>query len=1218
MNGYYGEDWGLTNDGISELSSNQPLGVNVISDGTVQVYTKAMVNGKFISYYYIDDIHREECFKFSLARTWAGDVNRFSNIGDVISVMPKGTRLVNGQYAGGNICFYGIYETDYWTSDARDLFVNCVNSVATTCFLDEQCGEEEIGDNYCIGDDVYQDITEYSCEEAGTVQSECVSNTRTELVEICEFGCAGGDCLPECTLDSDCGIDYPSENYCSEGDVVRDFHDFECLIGSCSEEVSEEVVAVCDFGCEDVMCIIGQHDVGLNEFADSIGGIRLEYPNGTRLLEDPAILICDEDYKVYIEVENTGNFIEDVSFEGSVDSLLFNHNPITGFGIGGSSTKYRTVNFALSEGFYDINIEAIIPRDNNPLNNFASREIEIICPECFSDVDCDDDFSGEEYCSLDGDRVKDFHDFSCSLEGVCMEDVNMDLVEECGEDSCEEWGNNYCGLDSDVYHERTCYDRGCLADVTGVGCFEEASLNDELVEDCNYFCSNGECVDCLINSDCGIDYYSDNYCDINGDVARDQHIFSCSLEGECSEEIITEDVEICDDLCINGECRAVECYIDVDCEDYDSYTLDECNIPGTVDSYCTNTVLNCVTNNDCGITGFVGLEYCFSNDVYKDYQTSDCIAPATTDSHCEIDREPTLVNDCGINSCTQWENYCSLDELRKTRDCYNKGCLDGGCFNELNVEDNLVDVCEYGCLDGECLPECVEDGDCSVSPYVRYYCVGSNKYLEYPRPICELGLCGEELINQFVEACSYDCLDGECLNECIVDSDCPGDYYDPDFCVGDNIHRKLHDFSCEDNNCEEDISTSLIKTCEFGCYLGECLDECEIDSDCGSDYYDFFCEDNWVVEEYHNIYCADGECGEEVFKDYVKYCEGLCRDGECVDITCSYDDDCDDYDIYTIDQCNNPGTTQSYCTNIPMNCLSDNDCGITGFIGQEFCSNNDVFKTYQISDCMNEGTTNSYCEVNTFPMFLIDCGQDYCDSWSDKYCKNEEVYESRNCYDNSCTEGMCFAELFVDDKLVENCEFGCYLGECSPECSRVSDCGSDYCSNWDFICVNDDVWKRRTCNEYDCVSGHCEIETFVDKDFVQDCMYGCDDGECLDECSKDSDCGIDHFSAEYCLGTYVVKDFYDYECEYGSCSYKETIVLVKKCDQECMQGECVEIECQSHSDCEDHNDLTYDKCSYPGQYNSFCSNTPIECAGDDDCNPGEECINPSSPLSYCE
>ena len=83
------------------------------------------------------------------------------------------------------------------------------------------------------------------------------------------------------------------------------------------------------------------------------------------------------------------------------------------------------------------------------------------------------------------------------------------------------------------------------------------------------------------------------------------------------------------------------------------------------------------------------------------------------------------------------------------------------------------------------------------------------------------------------------------------------------------------------------METELIEECEYGCRDGECLPEpkdCEVDSDCGEDYYgNKYCEENNVVRDHFIPICTIfGTCDEEVETELIEECEYGCRDGRCI------------------------------------------------------------------------------------------------------------------------------------------------------------------------------------------------------------------------------------------------------------------------------------------------------------------------------------------------
>jgi len=604
---------------------------------------------------------------------------------------------------------------------------------------------------------------------------------------------------------------------------------------------------------------------------------------------------------------------------------------------------------------------------------------------------------------------------------------------------------------------------------------------------------------CFQDNDCQEDYYGGLYC-IGKDVYKDFHDFSC-IGGSCNEDITEILIKECATACENGACvdEPIECEKNSDCDDLDLYTIDECINPGTPQSYCQNTPINCINNNDCGMTGFFGDEYCMDEDVYKDFQDSICKNPGTKQSYCDVSITPTFLIDCGEDICNDFgDDYCFEGDVYHSRACFDNTCNSGACYSIPFIDKELVEECNLGCFDGECLPECTEDED-----------------------------CGE-------------------------------DYYGDNYCIDDDAYKDFHDFSCENENCEEDITPEFVANCEFGCDNGQCLQECSLDSDCGDDYYgDNYCIDDDVYKDLHDFSCIGGSCVEDIFPELVEKCAGLCVDGECKDIECNTNADCDDSDDYTYDECNNPGTPQSYCTNTPINCIQDSDCGNTGFIDDPFCFENDVFKNFQTANCIDPGLKTSYCKTTNETLLFLDCGEDYCGDYGENYCEDGDVYKSRTCFDQGCLFGECFSDQKVEEVLVQDCEFGCDNGECiTQECCTDEDCPTDFFgSNY---CENDDVY--RDLHDFSCVNGLC-VENII-PELVEECVDGCINGECVEECCTDEDCPDDYYGDKFCKYGDVYKELHDFSCVNGECIEEIILEIVEECDsgEVCRNGECEERE----------------------------------------------------------
>jgi hypothetical protein len=123
----------------------------------------------------------------------------------------------------------------------------------------------------------------------------------------------------------------------------------------------------------------GVHDVALVSLNGGVNNIKLETSEGV-LVANETPLLCGQNYRVIITVENLGNFNEDITFNGSVGDVSFAHLAVSDFVPGQRSTKTRTVNFNLLEGTYDLIVESMSNNvDAVPENNRAVRSVFVDC-----------------------------------------------------------------------------------------------------------------------------------------------------------------------------------------------------------------------------------------------------------------------------------------------------------------------------------------------------------------------------------------------------------------------------------------------------------------------------------------------------------------------------------------------------------------------------------------------------------------------------------------------------------------------------------------------------------------------------------------------------------------------------------------------------------------------------------------------------------------------
>lgn len=185
---------------------------------------------------------------------------------------------------------------------------------------------------------------------------------------------------------------------------------------------------------------------------------------------------------------------------------------------------------------------------------------------------------------------------------------------------------------------------------------------------------------------------------------------------------------------------------------------------------------------------------------------------------------------------------------------------------------------------------------------------------EYEEPIEEEEICDDDLDNDgdgLVDCEDDDCNDADNCKEdpvpCCTDEDCDFlDYLTGLYCLDGNVVITSHDFSCSILGlCEEEVLTTVVEECEYGCENSACLDEPIVDpecteatvvEDCGDGYVTApYCEAGNVVARGSSFSCVEGECVENETFTIIESCEYGCEDGSCLEEEeDDDDDDCDD------------------------------------------------------------------------------------------------------------------------------------------------------------------------------------------------------------------------------------------------------------------------------------------------------------------------------------
>ncbi|MDP2925465.1 MAG: putative metal-binding motif-containing protein, partial [Nanoarchaeota archaeon] len=420
--------------------------------------------------------------------------------------------------------------------------------------------------------------------------------------------------------------------------------------------------------------------------------------------------------------------------------------------------------------------------------------------KCYSNSDCGvNGFVGEGVCQ-NNDVFKNFKTYTCINPGQsnsqCTDSLLLQLFADCSESYCELYGNDFC-RGSDVYSLKKCYNKGC----SNGNCYNNPYDQEVFVKHCNLGCSNGLCT----QSSC-IDNDHDNYdtcspgqpgddgkpvdCNDNNPNIHPNAAEICNgIDDDCDGQI-DENNGNCGQgqICSNGQCKNIKCYSNSDCNDYNLYTLDKCNNPGQITSYCTNTPINCITEQDCGLDGFTGDLFCQTGDVFQNFIDYTCNNPGTIQSSCSIISSPKLKTDC-ING----------------QICFNGGCITGCADND---HDNY-DTCNPGQPGDDGKPNDCNDNNPNIHPNAAEICNGIDDDCD-----------GQIDENNGNCANNQKCVNGQCRNIiCFFDSDCGADGYIGDkFCSGNDVKRKYKDFTCNnpgsvDSSCSDSTIDKLIETC---------------------------------------------------------------------------------------------------------------------------------------------------------------------------------------------------------------------------------------------------------------------------------------------------------------------------------------------------------------------------------------------------------------------
>jgi hypothetical protein len=339
------------------------------------------------------------------------------------------------------------------------------------------------------------------------------------------------------------------------------------------------------------------------------------------------------------------------------------------------------------------------------------------------------------------------------------------------------------------------------------------------------------------------------------------------------------------------------------------------NGPGTGQDN-PDPAITCYSSGGCGSDGWVGDPYCRSGNVYQKWRTYACENPGTPLSYCS-----------------------HSDKAKKKQGCSN-GCTDGKCLNLIAQPASGM---------------CNQDSDCETSGWLgQEYCSSGGGENTDVYDVYRTHKC----INPGTPSsyCTY-------TDEHKKKEDCGDTTYgawSSEYCYDNDVYKER---TADQKGCIGDesgvhcysafyIDREKVTECgSYTCTDGKCDFTCYQASDCGTNGY------------VGSPYCSGGD----VYQDYRTY---ACENPGTIDSDCKHTDA-----VKKKEDCGTAGCTDGHCN---IGCEKDSDCGANGYVGSPYCKDGDVYQSWKTYTCNNPGTKDSYCSDLDTGKKKQDCGNKEC------------------------------------------------------------------------------------------------------------------------------------------------------------------------------------------------------------------------------------------------
>ena len=556
-------------------------------------------------------------------------------------------------------CYEFCDKEGYCTPFICDSDLDCEEEACGSCLVGNVCGEC-FDDSDCPG----TKVCDQPLDDEGNVQKD--PQTGKELGGTCAYACTPGGPLV-CIGTTDC----PTGMYCEQG---------QCQTG-CVENGNCRPDQVCR----------AEQCVSKCTVDSQCGNSELCIEGGCRYVGNP----CNRENDEAILIQDQLDYFSARSEENSK--------------IQEQITELQEIREALiAQGAEQIRIDdvdsqiAVAQAKLNPLTEEEQSQQDLLREQLTAAQNKDCPSSQEcngSYCEPKPDECTE--DFECTYPAICAprgpEGQNI-CYEAPTDESYKAFDPPVIGCEScaDICDNGKCKPANCrvaadcaCGSCSGAGKCVETCQTDF---DCGGGrCVSGECVECITNADCVVQYGQGRVCN-QGQC--DTPCYTGLSTGDCSFGLNDGDTcQNCPDKCpLDAPCRKVSEVCNVE-EVYD--VLQERVVAKL--TFCEVCARTCITSSDCDdgtICG--GFGYCRPTDGRCTYD-SDCAEEALQsgkDLFCKnntcIERGET----CFTNS------DCDLGEI-----CDSGTCVVGECGSD--------DFCQAGqtCVDNECRWQCGSGAD---------------------------------------------------------------------------------------------------------------------------------------------------------------------------------------------------------------------------------------------------------------------------------------------------------------------------------------------------------------------------------------------------------------------------------------------------------------------------------------------------------------------------